>query len=717
MIADRWMMESRRLVNWGSYEGYHDFRPSTDSQLPVTLLAGASESGKSTLVDAQISLLYPTGTPFNKASNSGRSERSDYTYLRGMIGVGGSDGVDEPMYLRGRDESGAPRSIWGAIVDTYRNFTTGQILSCGKFLYLMPGDGRGDVRRLYLAWDKPIDPRRMDVFRESSFTPTQLKSTYPGCVTFPNAEAFHTHIWDVLGLSAEACRLLARIQSADAPSRLDDIFKQGVLGVPEALDLARATVEDYERYDANFRSMEEKTRRMGKLRAITASYGDYESARDAVHSFDAVNPATKSGSATIRAWAIRRMIGEVSERQPLDRRLRDERRSEARAAGKRIESLRTRIDAVRERMRGLDGGDLTRLDAEMRQAERALADITAGRQRIGRMFEAAGEEFPKDEHAWDERRIEAVTFMRSYEQRKGLLDDMRNQTYAAHASVKQTLQRLNDDYERQKSQRTRISRQMDETRAMLCRATGLGPSELPYVAELMDVREDQEHWRLAMNAAYGSMAQTRVIGTLNDRKAAQTDDDLDGARCAFASCAAMIDMLRREIGQIRDVNGVKSYGARNLDPRCRSSFYALVRHSDGQVERITSTGGRSGGALQELTSFVYGAALIYLLGGGMDNKLKPSYTTLFLDEALIKADGRYTRRALSVLPRLGFQVIVSAPESKTGEILEVSTKAYVTRKDPDTGYTTLHEARLDGIDEMDGADEPEGTVESDDAAE
>lgn len=1189
MIADRWMMESRRLVNWGSYEGYHEFRPSTDSQLPVTLLAGASESGKSTLVDAQISLLYPTGTPFNKASNSGRSERSDYTYLRGMIGVGGSDGVDEPMYLRGRDESGVPRSIWGAIVDTYRNFTTGQILSCGKFLYLMPGDGRGDVRRLYLAWDKPIDPRRMDVFRESPFTPTQLKSTYPGCVTFPNAEAFHTHIWDVMGLSAEACRLLARIQSADAPSRLDDIFKQGVLGVPEALDLARATVEDYERYDANFRSMEEKTRRMGKLRAITASYGDYESARDAVHSFDAVNPATKSGSATIRAWAIRRMIGEVNERQPLDRRLRDERRSEARAAGKRIESLRTRIDAVRERMRGLDGGDLTRLDAEMRQAERALADITAGRQRIGRMFEAAGEEFPKDEHAWDERRIEAVTFMRSYEQRKGLLDDMRNQTYAAHASVKQTLQRLNDDYERQKSQRTRISRQMDETRAMLCRATGLGPSELPYVAELMDVREDQEHWRLAMNAAYGSMAQTilvdkrhergfaakvsaidphaiarrtwqfvdterggagngpsgantgatggtdgevwlssklryredspfagwlreqtsserldalcvdgiddsdhavrqvqadgqiksgkrgqhgikdrqqvigfvnesylaqlrtriqdaqrqcdetaqsyasakeqadrlqrereladqlaytawekidensakaaiadiertiasvrnnpklaeldtlqeslskeldrsqrqridierqaeladqavnaaqawldehaaqpqpqpqtrpldgeaadvspkavtngrtlltdeveaalaesyeqrlsglgdattrahmiigagtpqrmaqgdtfadriiagigkdlearvsmlesraasartavearmgayiemyaggddtiaasvddyryyqdeleslsklatveataveyhncldkllmsfltikraidtdagdihdqlerinamldgqqfgphhgslslhadvrrperafwsaltRVIGTLNDRKAAQTDDDLDGARCAFASCAAMIDMLRREIGQIRDVNGVKSYGARNLDPRCRSSFYALVRHSDGQVERITSTGGRSGGALQELTSFVYGAALIYLLGGGMDNKLKPSYTTLFLDEALIKADGRYTRRALSVLPRLGFQVIVSAPESKTGEILEVSTKAYVTRKDPDTGYTTLHEARLDGIDEMDGADEPEGTVESDDAAE
>ena len=87
IVSDKWMLQSRQIVNWGSYGGWHEFRPSMDETMPVTLLAGASESGKSTLVDAQISLLYPTGTPFNKASNSGRSERSDYTYLRGMVGV------------------------------------------------------------------------------------------------------------------------------------------------------------------------------------------------------------------------------------------------------------------------------------------------------------------------------------------------------------------------------------------------------------------------------------------------------------------------------------------------------------------------------------------------------------------------------------------------------------------------------------------------------
>lgn len=142
IVSDRWMLQSRQIVNWGSYGGWHEFRPSMDDIMPVTLLAGASESGKSTLVDAQISLLYPSGTPYNKASNSGRSERNDYTYLRGMIGVSDSENGETPIFLRGRDADGVPQNIWGAIVDTYVNKTDGGLLSCGKFLYLSAGDGQ-----------------------------------------------------------------------------------------------------------------------------------------------------------------------------------------------------------------------------------------------------------------------------------------------------------------------------------------------------------------------------------------------------------------------------------------------------------------------------------------------------------------------------------------------------------------------------------------------
>ncbi|MBW3092599.1 hypothetical protein KIH79_06490, partial [Bifidobacterium sp. 82T10] len=1165
-----------RLVNWGSYEGYHEFRPSMDKNLPVTLLAGASESGKSTLVDAQISLLYPTGTPFNKASNSGRSERNDYTYLLGMTGTGDDD---RPNYLRGHDETGAPQAVWGAIVDTYRNLTDGRTLSCGKFLYLLPGDERNAVRRQYVVWDKPIDPRLMDQYRDAPFTPTQLKAAYPQCLTFPSAEAFHEHIWPIMGLSAEACRLLAKIQSADAPSRLDDIFKQGVLGVPEALDLARATVDDYDRYAENFRSMEDKAKRMDRLRAIRDGYAQYDTARREANRFRTVDPNTDTGALTIRRWTAARMAAMVAAQLPADEAERDARQADANAAERHTGELNARIDAIRSQINGLDGGNLARLEYELTTAQHALETATATRERIARGCEAIGKTMPADGTAWERARIDAVSFKREYERRNDELEAARDAASGARADANATLHALERDYQRQSAQRTRITQNMDDARAMLCHATGLTPEELPYVAELMDVRDEDESWRLAMNVVYGPIAQTilvdkrheqgfaakvstidpnamirrtwqfvdttrqpdngnalaaalagvadrladadagddgtdddwmsdklrfredspftewlreqtrserldarcvatiddtdrvtrqvqadgqvksgkrgqhgtkdrpqiigfvneqyleqlrqrvidartvadeaerayadakaaserlrhenaladqivytewenvdvtgaeqrihdiettirsirdnpklaeltdmkdalgdelrhamrrqseaqqaadhasaavdaarawladhrdaanaatsggrqqfapldddvaatlqtaydqrfdslpddamrahmiigagnpagsagkpfdervidgigkdtaatiarlnntaeskrtavellmadyaeryasdddalaasvndyryyleelnglsqlvattatageyhrclnhllmslltlkraldtdagdirdqldrinamlqgqqfgprhgslslhadvrrsdrdfssklqHAIGTLNDWKTSQGQVDAIDSKRTFAACATIIELLRADLAKVRDVNGVRDYGARNLDPRCRSAFYALVHHDDGQDERITSTGGRSGGALQELTSFVYGAALIYMLGGGMERRLKPSYTTLFLDEALIKADGRYTRRALTVLPRLGFQVIVSAPESKTGEIIEVSTKAYVTAKDPDSGRTSLREATWSGYEtapsaDGSGADKPE----------
>ena len=1130
IIADRWMLESRQVVNWGSYEGYHEFKPSMSDRMPVTLLAGASESGKSTLVDAQISLLYPTGTPYNKASNSGRSERNDYTYLRGMLGSSDGENGETPIYLRGRDDNDAPQAVWGAIVDTYLNRTTGAVLSCGKFLYLASGDGRGEVRRQYVAWNRKIDPRKMDRFRDTPFTATMLKKTYPECDSFPNAESFHAYIWHEMGLSPEACRLLHKIQSADAPSRLDDIFKQGVLGVPEALELARTAVDDYERYDENFRSMEEKAKRIAKLRDIQHQYGEYTEALQAMREFDAVNPDDEQANAALGAWAYSRMAGEVRSGLPIAQRKCKEYERKLEAASRESSDLETELSEVKEQISGIDDGSLKRLESDLERARHDAEETRRQRTSVQARFQQAGETMPNDEESWNAKRDAIAQALDSYDIDKAQRENQRDAMYDEVRDCRKERESLQADLNRQRNQKTRITQAMDEARAMLAEAVGLDPKHLPYVAELMDVREDCEAWRVAMNVTYAPIAQTilvdkryeqgfakkvssidprlmirrtwqfvdtdaaydtastkgwmssklrfksgspftgwlreqvaserfdakcvqtidddnrderqvqtdgqlksgahgfhgiknthMIIGFVNERYltelqrklekaienlaeatirherakrqvdllrdqkelanfisdmdwskvdvvgAEQTVEDLkarveeirsnpelakltarrDGlnaridqanmvraqarvdlnsaehvvqaeqdwlttyantygkmefddsmlpsalsnqltdmyeatygissntsraeiitsgvvggsgvyadrvvhsmaneirkrivslndqagvmranvetrmadylesydpgdntvtasveeyrfymeelksldmlstrkatdeeyvnsleklrmsfmqiaravdtdkkrideqldrinamlegqqfgprhgslsidadihnpahefvglmkntiadlndwkqsdqgnpaaTRKQFERCRVLVEQLRQELSQVRDANGIKSYGAKNLDPRCRCSFYALVKHEDGPDERITSTGGRSGGALQELTSFIYGAALIYLLGGDVTGR--PTYTTLFLDEALIKADGRYTQRALGVLPKLGFQVIVSAPESKTAEILEVATKAYVAYKDASSGRSYLQEITSDEI--------------------
>ena len=49
----------------------------------------------------------------------------------------------------------------------------------------------------------------------------------------------------------------------------------------------------------------------------------------------------------------------------------------------------------------------------------------------------------------------------------------------------------------------------------------------------------------------------RVIGTLNDWKSADVNDS-DASRKAFAACAPMVGLLRAELAQVKDANGVKA---------------------------------------------------------------------------------------------------------------------------------------------------------------
>ena len=59
---------------------------------------------------------------------------------------------------------------------------------------------------------------------------------------------------------------------------------------------------------------------------------------------------------------------------------------------------------------------------------------------------------------------------------------------------------------------TRIDELMDRSREVAARATGIDPSRLPYLAELIDVDgEDNERYRVAMNVAWKSIADTVLV--------------------------------------------------------------------------------------------------------------------------------------------------------------------------------------------------------------
>ena len=93
-------------------------------------------------------------------------------------------------------------------------------------------------------------------------------------------------------------------------------------------------------------------------------------------------------------------------------------------------------------------------------------------------------------------------------------------------------------------------------------------------------------------------------------------------------------------------------------------------------------GEKSGGESQELVAFIVGAALRYQLGDA--GAQRPRYAPVFLDEALIKADAHFTKRAIGAWRGLGFQLIIGAPNDKYSAIEPYVDVEYDILKDTDS---------------------------------
>lgn len=102
---------------------------------------------------------------------------------------------------------------------------------------------------------------------------------------------------------------------------------------------------------------------------------------------------------------------------------------------------------------------------------------------------------------------------------------------------------------------------------------------------------------------------------------------------------------------------------RLLDVRQHVSITARVIDEHGnEVATYDYIGDKSGGEMQELVAFIVGSALRYQLGD--EERSRPRFAPVFLDEAFIKADGEFSGRAVKAWQDLGFQLIVGAPLDK-----------------------------------------------------
>ncbi|WP_159622109.1 ATP-binding protein [Ruania rhizosphaerae] len=136
---------------------------------------------------------------------------------------------------------------------------------------------------------------------------------------------------------------------------------------------------------------------------------------------------------------------------------------------------------------------------------------------------------------------------------------------------------------------------------------------------------------------------------------AETDADREAV---YGRMARLIARMRRSAPDFAELVDVRNH--------VRISAEKIHADTGEHAALYDHIGEKSGGESQELIAFIVGAALRYQLGD--PDSERPRYAPVFLDEALIKADAHFTKRAIGAWRGLGFQLIIGAPNDKYSAI-------------------------------------------------
>lgn len=534
--ATQWKLESLQVINWGGFEGYHvlPFHPD------ATMISGGSGTGKSTLLDAYTALMMPSSVAFNGASNdagSGRArnesggQRTLLTYLRGKQGVNDeTGGASSENLLRG-----AGRATWGAVAATFVD-TAGHACSALR-LYFAPATATGDndvIQRMAAVPDRITLTDLSDVMTAQTagkpLAPV-ITAVWPHA-TKPTKKysEFANTLYRKLAIGANgdginALDLLSRIQAGRSVNSVNGLYRQLVLDTPSTFKDADSALEHFDTIAGDLARMEDAERKHTTLRYIPEVHERLISARARIKDLDQFG-LTQTGFTKLTAWSLRLECRLLDAAADHARNQHQTAAASAKSAVEATDALWDELEGAREDFRTSGGNELSGLGDRLASLAVHLQDAQTRRQeftdlaaQVKAAFNSRGDfdsiqqaarSFAKGAEGWNEKYQEERYQERS---RLGELGERKK-------SLEEELRQLLDSG-------TRIRGPLVGLREAVARRLGMSTSELPYVAELIDIRADQGRWRTAVETVLGGDARRIVIPSHRRKEVARALNDLN----------------------------------------------------------------------------------------------------------------------------------------------------------------------------------------------
>lgn len=484
------------LLNWGTFhQGVRTFRLDGAN----SLLTGDIGSGKSTVVDAITTLLLPAHKiEYNKAAGAQKKERSLMSYVRGFHKSARSAGGEysKPVPLRATGQL-------TVVLGVFHNAVLGKWVTLGITLWAT--QEAGQPNRFYSLAE--ADQTIAADFSNFGQDPLKLKKKLraAGVSVHDAFEPYSAAFKRQFGISGnQAMELFHRTVSMKQVENITSFVRGNML---EEDDVAARITNLIHHFDDLKKAHDAVLRAKDQIALLTP----IKEGAALYAGLTADDELARKQRDQLHPWFTDRKLQLSLEHQAELERTGVRLQEDWTRLNGEVKQLRRDLAGVEEDIRTNGGGRLAAIDAELA----ALAAKSAEqRQRFEAYSDAAAElglQAPEDRVLFDANRARLATVEQELADRSNVLHEERTTLSIRQAELTSKSAEIKAELTSLQARRNLIPLPQLDIRRRLCEGTEITDSDLPFVGELLKVREGEAAWEGAAERTLHGFALSLLV--------------------------------------------------------------------------------------------------------------------------------------------------------------------------------------------------------------
>jgi len=467
------------VFNWGTFDG-RVWTLQLDGR--NGLLTGDIGSGKSTLVDAVTTLLVPAHRiAYNRAAGADAKERTLRSYVLGHYKSERNEvsGTARPVSLRDHNS-------YSVVLGVFHNAGYDQTVTLAQVFWMK--EPQGQPARFFVGAERDLSIAADFAHFGSDIVQLRKKLRAAGAEiedTFPKYGAWFRRRFGIE--NDQALELFHQTVSMKSVGNLTDFVRSHMLEPFDVAPRIQALIAHFDDLNRAHQAVLKAQRQVELLTPLVSDCNRHAALVRELDDLRRCREALHKHFARLKLELLDKRIAQLTdERERLD--------GHVKRLEVRRDDQKTQVADIERSIRDNGGDRLEQIAADIKRKEQERDRRRQRADRYQQLIAVTGEPPARDEVSFAAQRRSLSERAEEVRARNALLDDQEREHEFAFRKQREDHEKLILEIDSLKRRRSNIDDRQIQIRAALCAALAIPEEEMPFVGQLIQVREEEREW-------------------------------------------------------------------------------------------------------------------------------------------------------------------------------------------------------------------------------